>query len=70
MQGIGYRDFARVIQGHATPDEALQAMQRDTVRYAKRQMTWFRREPDIEWIDIEREGGPAGVAALVEARLE
>ena len=44
-------------------------MQRDTVRYAKRQMTWFRREPDIEWIDVEREGGPEGVAALVEGRL-
>jgi tRNA dimethylallyltransferase len=70
MHGIGYRDFARVLRGQATPEEALHAMQRDTLRYAKRQMTWFRREPDIEWIDIEREGGPAGVAALVEARLE
>ena len=42
-------------------------MQRDTVRYAKRQMTWFRREPDVDWIDVERRGAaPEGVAALVE----
>ena len=69
MHGIGYRDFVRVVRGGVRPDDALRTMQRDTVRYAKRQMTWFRREPDIEWIDIEQEGGPEGVAALVEARL-
>jgi tRNA dimethylallyltransferase len=69
MQGIGYRDFASVARGKISTEEALRAMQRDTVRYAKRQMTWFRREPDLEWIDVEREGGPDGVAALVEGRL-
>jgi tRNA dimethylallyltransferase len=69
MHGIGYRDFARVVRGRAHPEDALRAMQRDTVRYAKRQMTWFRREPGVEWIDIEREGGPDRVAALVEERL-
>jgi tRNA dimethylallyltransferase len=69
MHGIGYRDFVRVVRGKTSEAEALSAMQRDTVRYAKRQMTWFRREPDIEWVDIEREGGPERVAALVEGRL-
>ncbi len=69
MHGIGYRDFVRVVRGKTSEAEALSAMQRDTVRYAKRQMTWFRREPDIEWIDVEREGGPERVAALVEGRL-
>ena len=69
MQGIGYRDFAGVVRGTTSEEEALGRMQRDTVRYAKRQMTWFRSEPDIEWIDIEREGGPERVAALVEGRL-
>jgi tRNA dimethylallyltransferase len=69
LQGIGYRDFVRVVRDHASPAAALSAMQRDTVRYAKRQLTWFRREPDVEWIDVEGEGGPSGVAALVEGRL-
>lgn len=69
MHGIGYRDFVRVVRGKTSEEDALRTMQRDTVRYAKRQMTWFRREPDIEWIDIEREGGPERVAAFVEGCL-
>jgi tRNA dimethylallyltransferase len=69
MQGIGYRQFVEVAMGRLDAAAALALMQRDTVRYAKRQMTWFRREPDLQWIDIEREGGPERVAALVEARL-
>jgi tRNA dimethylallyltransferase len=69
MQGIGYRDFARAVRGKVSEAEALRTMQRDTVRYAKRQTTWFRREPDFEWINVEREGGPERVAALVEERL-
>lgn len=69
MHGIGYRDFVRVVQGRMSEAEALRGMQHDTVRYARRQMTWFRREGDIEWVDIEREGGPERVAALVEVRL-
>ncbi|MGH7334411.1 MAG: tRNA (adenosine(37)-N6)-dimethylallyltransferase MiaA [Candidatus Rokuibacteriota bacterium] len=69
LQGIGYRDFVRVVCGRVSAAEALSIMQRDTIRYAKRQLTWFRREPDIEWIDVERAGGPSGVAALVEERV-
>lgn len=69
LQGIGYRDFVRVIRGRVSVEEALRTMLRDTVRYAKRQLTWFRREPDIEWIDVQGEGGPSGVAALVEERV-
>jgi tRNA dimethylallyltransferase len=69
LQGIGYRDFARAARGATSPEEALRTMQRDTVRYAKRQLTWFRREDALEWIDVERQGGPAGVAALLQARL-
>jgi tRNA dimethylallyltransferase len=69
LQGIGYRDFARVVRGATSPEEALRTMQRDTVRYAKRQLTWFRREEGLEWIDVEGQGGPEGVAALLQARL-
>jgi tRNA dimethylallyltransferase len=67
--GIGYREFVRVVHGTLSRAEALSLMQRDTVRYAKRQWTWFMREPGIEWIDVESAGGPAGVGALLEARL-
>jgi tRNA dimethylallyltransferase len=69
MQGIGYRDVAAVLAGEIGEAEALRRMQRDTARYARRQWTWFQREPGIAWIDVEAVGGPAGVAAAVEERL-
>lgn len=69
MQGLGYREFAEVALGRLSPARALAIMQRDTVRYAKRQWTWFSREPDVHWLDVELGGGPAEVAAIVEQRL-
>jgi tRNA dimethylallyltransferase len=69
MQGIGYRQFVEVALGRLDPAQALALMQRDTVRYAKRQLTWFAREPGIEWIDVEAAGGAEGVAAAIETRI-
>jgi len=69
MQGIGYREFARVARGTLAASEALRLMERDTLRYAKRQWTWFSREPGIHWIDLEAVGGPAGAAAEVERMI-
>ena len=37
-------------------------MIRDTRRYAKRQMTWFAREPEIRWLDVDEAGGVEGAA--------
>jgi tRNA dimethylallyltransferase len=71
MQGIGYREFARVAAGELDAAEALRLMQRDTLRYARRQWTWFAREPALHWIDVEAtHGGADGIAAMIEARLE
>jgi len=71
MQGIGYREFARVVAGDLEADEAVRLMQRETLRYARRQWTWFAREPALQWIDVEAvDGGAAGVAAMIEARLK
>ena len=49
--------------------EALRRIQRDTVRYAKRQWTWFARETDIQWLDVALGGGPDGVARLLSERV-
>jgi tRNA dimethylallyltransferase len=69
MQGIGYREFARVARGTLDAAEALRLMERDTVRYAKRQWTWFAREPGIRWIDLETVDGPEGAAAQIERMI-
>jgi tRNA dimethylallyltransferase len=52
MQGLGYKQFLEHFQGRISRDEAVALLKRDTRRYAKRQFTWFRREPDTVWIDI------------------
>jgi tRNA dimethylallyltransferase len=47
---IGYRELREVLQGRLTMDEARAAIQQATRRYAKRQLTWFRREPAVHWL--------------------
>src|SRR5881409_3656744 len=69
MQGLGYREFVRVVQERLDVEEARRLMQRDTLRYARRQWTWFAREPELQWIDVEAAEAAGGVAAAIEARL-
>ncbi len=52
MQGLGYKHFADYILGKTSRDEAVELLKRDTRRFAKRQFTWFRREPGAVWVDI------------------
>jgi tRNA dimethylallyltransferase len=49
MQSIGYRHIVDFIGGHRSWDETIRTLKRDTRRYAKRQMTWFRADPEIIW---------------------
>jgi len=53
MQSIGYRHLAEFIQGKMSYEEAVRTLRRDTRRYAKRQMTWFKADPQIIWIPPE-----------------
>ena len=51
LDSLGYRQALAVIDGAMTPAEALAAAQQGHRNFAKRQMTWFRREPDVHWIE-------------------
>jgi tRNA dimethylallyltransferase len=53
MKGLGYRQVAAYLRGDYDYAEMVRQFKRDTRHYAKRQMTWFRKEPGIEWIEIE-----------------
>lgn len=70
MNGIGYRHFAWVIRGRLSEAEAVRLMKRDTLLYAKRQWTWFAREPDLRWIDVLVAGGPEGTAEAIAKLIE
>jgi tRNA dimethylallyltransferase len=52
LQGLGYKHFFDYFLGKTSRDEAVSLIKRDTKRYAKRQFTWFRREPEAIWVDI------------------
>ena len=51
MQGLGYKEIIDYLQGNITLEEAIYIIKRDTRHFAKRQLTWFRRERDVRWIN-------------------
>lgn len=51
MQGLGYKEFVPYFKGECTLDESVYVLKRDTRHFAKRQLTWFRRERDVRWLD-------------------
>lgn len=53
MQGLGYKEILRYLEGEMTLEEAVYTIKRDTRHFAKRQLTWFRRERDVTWIEIQ-----------------
>ncbi len=55
LRTIGYRECSDLFRGKASVEETAALIQRNTRRYAKRQMTWFRRDDSIIWVDYLRE---------------
>jgi tRNA dimethylallyltransferase len=51
LGSLGYRQAVQQLRGELTPEQALQAGQQAHRNYAKRQMTWFRREPNVAWLN-------------------
>lgn len=52
MQGLGYKEIAAYIEGDMSLDAAVELLKRDTRRFAKRQLSWFRHMKDIHWVDV------------------
>lgn len=52
MQGLGYKEIAEYLHGNCTLEAAVERLKRDTRRFAKRQLSWFRHMNDIHWIDM------------------
>ncbi len=55
MQSIGYRHINQYLDGEVTLDKAIELIKRDTKRFAKRQMTWLRKDKDIHWYHISED---------------
>ena len=56
MKGIGYKEIIRYLNGEYDIDEAVRLIKRDSRRYAKRQLTWFKRYDDMKWFNLSYEG--------------
>ncbi|MDE6636033.1 MAG: tRNA (adenosine(37)-N6)-dimethylallyltransferase MiaA, partial [Lachnospiraceae bacterium] len=54
MQGLGYKEVIDYINGDTTYDEMVYILKRDTRHFAKRQLTWFKREKDVIWLDKDK----------------
>lgn len=54
MEGLGYKEIIAYLENEITLDEAVYLLKRDTRRFAKRQLTWFRREANVQWIDKDK----------------
>ncbi len=52
MQAIGYKELVVYLDGRGTLEEAIEDIKRESRRYAKRQLTWFRRNPEIQWLHL------------------
>lgn len=64
MQGLGYKEILAFLDGRMTLEEAIYVIKRDTRHFAKRQLTWFRREPEAIWIDCDPDKRTAEDIAL------
>ncbi len=57
MQGLGYKEILDYLDGECSLEEAVYRLRRDTRHFAKRQLTWFKRERDVQWVDLEAFSG-------------
>ena len=71
MQGLGYKEILSYLEGEISLEEAVYMIKRDTRHFAKRQITWFKRERDVIWVEKERyEYEDDRILAFMEAVLK
>ena len=70
MQAIGYKEFVDALAGRSTLEDAIAQVQQSSRRYAKRQLTWFKRNPQIHWLCRDGNTGPEEILSLARHRLQ
>jgi tRNA dimethylallyltransferase len=68
LQALGYRQVVSYLRGESSMEDTIQLVKQRTRHYAKRQMTWFRKEQAVQWLSVAQDEGAEGVAQrLVDA---
>jgi tRNA dimethylallyltransferase len=70
MQALGYRQVVEHLRGERSLEDTIELVKIRTRQFAKRQMTWWRRQQSLEWIELKPDDTPDAVAALVRSRLK
>ncbi len=68
MQAIGYRQVVEHLRGERSLPETLELVKSKTRQFAKRQMTWFRKQASAQWIELQPQDSAEAMAALVQAQ--
>ena len=66
MQGIGYKEFIPYFNGECTLEESVTQLKTNTRRFAKRQLTWFRRQIEGLWIDMSKATGEEALEDVLD----
>ena len=69
MQGLGYKEILSYLDGEISLDEAVYEIKRDTRHFAKRQLTWFRRERDVTWVNRQDFGNDEAILDFMINKL-
>ena len=69
LRTLGYREFAAYLRGEQAFEEAREAMKRNTRRFAKRQLSWFRADPRIHWLTAAADSRPEAFVKAVLDRI-
>lgn len=65
LSALGYKEIIPLLEGVATKEEAATQLKKGTRHFAKRQLTWFRRDPRIQWFDVFEDGGIERIAEKI-----
>ena len=67
QQALGYKEILAALDGRISEDEAIETILTRTRQFAVRQERWFRRDPRVRWIDVERDAVAEATPAVIEA---
>jgi tRNA dimethylallyltransferase len=69
MKGIGYKELLYYLEGRISLDEAVEMIKQGSRNYAKRQLTWFRKDPRVQWIDKDNFEGDDEIIRYIISKI-
>ena len=70
LQSLGYREAVRLLNGEISSETFFNSLLKDTLQYAKRQMTWFKKDSRVKWIKVQETFHPENIADQLKEELK